>query len=41
MLPERRFHVVPVGTGEGLGDKPVENAGKVITYSGKAIIVKL
>jgi alpha-D-xyloside xylohydrolase len=41
MITDRKFNIVLVGKGKGVGDKTSENADKAISYSGKAISIKL
>ena len=39
MLTERRFQIVFVGEGHGVGVTPESKPDKVVTYSGKQLVV--
>ncbi len=41
MLNERKFNIVIVGMSKGVGENLTSQAGRVITYTGKKVVVKI
>jgi alpha-D-xyloside xylohydrolase len=40
MLRERKFDIIIVGMNKGVGENTIDQADKVITYTGKKAVVK-
>jgi alpha-D-xyloside xylohydrolase len=40
MLGERKFNIVMVGLNKGVGENTVDQADKVVSYTGKKMVVK-